>query len=72
VKVDVQEVDLQAGDTVLLCTDGLTDMLANDRIAEILEADRDPKPACDRLIDEALKAGGRDNVTTIVAHLHDA
>ncbi len=72
VKVDVQEVDLQPGDTVLLCTDGLTDMLANDRIAEILEADRDPKPACDRLIDEALKAGGRDNVTTIVAHLHDA
>jgi protein phosphatase len=69
VQVDVQEFDLQGEDILLLCTDGLTDMLANDRIAAILQAERDPGVACDRLVDEALKQGGRDNITAIVTHL---
>jgi PPM family protein phosphatase len=69
VKADVQEVDLRPEDIVLLCTDGLTDMLADDRIAAILQAERDPRLACERLVDEALKQGGRDNITAIVAHL---
>jgi serine/threonine protein phosphatase PrpC len=69
VEVEVQEVGLQPEDVVLLCTDGLTDMLPNDRIAAILQTERDPRMACDRLVDEALQQGGRDNITAIVTHL---
>lgn len=69
VKVEVQEVDLQPEDVLLLCTDGLTDMLPNDRMAAILQTERDPRTACERLVDEALEQGGKDNITVIVTHL---
>lgn len=67
VRVDVQKVDLETGDVMLLCSDGLTDMLADDRIAAVLESVPDPRAACERLVAEANDAGGRDNVTAIVA-----
>jgi serine/threonine protein phosphatase PrpC len=69
VQVEVQEVDLQPEDVLLLCTDGLTDMLPNDRMAAILQSERDPRTACDRLVEEALEQGGKDNITAIVTHL---
>jgi serine/threonine protein phosphatase PrpC len=72
VRVDVQEVNLQPEDVVLLCTDGLTDMLSDARIANILECEPDSHVACDRLVNEALKAGGRDNISAIVTHFHAA
>jgi protein phosphatase len=68
VKVEVQEVTLQPEDVLLLSSDGLTDMVPNDRISAILADDPDPRHACDRLVDEALARGGRDNVTVIVSH----
>lgn len=68
VKVEVQEVALQPEDVLLLSSDGLTDMVPNDRITAILADDPDPRRACDRLVDEALERGGRDNVTVIVSH----
>jgi protein phosphatase len=67
ITVDVQEVDLQPEDIVLLCTDGLTDMLADEQIGRILREEDDSRKACDRLVDEALTQGGRDNITAIVA-----
>ena len=69
VQVDVRKDDLEPGDVVLLCSDGLTDMLDDDRIAAILKAEGEPEAACKRLVDEANEAGGRDNITCVVARL---
>jgi serine/threonine protein phosphatase PrpC len=69
VQVDVQKTDLEPADIVLLCSDGLTEMLADDRIAAVLAAEGEPESACKRLVDEANEAGGRDNITAIVARL---
>jgi protein phosphatase len=67
VEPDVQEVVLQNGDCLLLCTDGLTDMVQDTRIAEVLGRGETAEKACQCLVEEALKAGGKDNVTVIVA-----
>lgn len=67
VDVDVSHDRLTTGDRLLLCTDGLTDMVPDDAIAEILAKHRDPQAACDDLVRQALHHGGRDNVTVIVA-----
>jgi protein phosphatase len=67
VRVEVQRVDLETGDVLLLCTDGLTNMLADERIAAVLKAEADPRAACERLVAEANAAGGRDNITTVIA-----
>ncbi len=67
VEIEVQKTDLESGDVMLLCSDGLTDMLADDRIAAILEAEDEPEAACERLMSEANEQGGRDNITAMVA-----
>lgn len=63
---DVGEVDCPAGSRLLLCTDGLTNMVADGSIAELLGTG-DPQAACDALVEAALAAGGVDNVTVLVA-----
>jgi protein phosphatase len=70
--VQVEKVDLQAGDAVLLCSDGLTDMLPDDRMAAVLGSELDPRAACQRLVSEANEAGGRDNITAVVARFEVA
>jgi serine/threonine protein phosphatase PrpC len=67
VRVDVSTVDLNADDVVVLCSDGLTDMLTDNQIAAIVAAEGEPKTACERLVHEANGLGGRDNITAIVA-----
>ena len=62
-------VDLEPGDVLLLCTDGLTRHVPDARIAELLGAAPDAEAACGALVDEALEKGGRDNVTVIVARV---
>lgn len=60
-------IDLEPGDSLLLCTDGLTNHVPDDRIEAVL-AGPDPAEACCRtLVDEALAGGGSDNITVIVA-----
>jgi len=59
-------VDLMEGDTLLLCSDGLTKHVADERIAQILGTN-DPETAAQSLIDAALEGGGSDNVTVVVA-----
>jgi protein phosphatase len=71
-QVEVKKLDLQAGDVLLLCSDGLTEMLADDRIRAFLQAEPDPRAACDRLVAEANERGGRDNVTAVVARFEAA
>ena len=72
VKVEVHKLQLESGDIVLLCSDGLTGSLPDAEIAQILEAGADPEPACQHLLARANDAGGRDNITVVVAHFGDA
>ncbi|MBY0229330.1 MAG: protein phosphatase 2C domain-containing protein [Gemmataceae bacterium] len=67
VRTDVRAEGIEPGDVLLLCSDGLTDMLDDDRLAAILSEERSPEAACARLIAEANAAGGRDNITAVVA-----
>ena len=67
VQVDLTYVLLRRGDTLLLCSDGLSGMVRNDEIREILKALDDPLEACKMLTDRANQAGGHDNITVIVA-----
>lgn len=68
VRVELHSLELHPDDVILLCSDGLTEMVAEGAIADILRADPDPQRACERLVAEANRLGGRDNVTVIVAH----
>ena len=67
VKVECHRIELEADDMLLLCSDGLTEMVPDDRIAAILQAQRDPREACERLVAEANGHGGKDNITVIAA-----
>lgn len=60
---------LERGDTLLLCTDGLTKHVPDARIASVLEGAVDAESSCRALIDLALAAGGSDNVTVVVARI---
>src|SRR4051812_11137239 len=64
---DLYHYRLADGDRLLLCTDGLTDMVGEDTIARELDRERSAAGACQTLIDLALERGGKDNVTAIVA-----
>ena len=66
-RVDVDLMRLADGDRLLLCSDGLTDMVNDGTITEILGDASGAQDACDRLVQRALDNGGRDNVTVIVA-----
>ncbi len=55
------------GDTLLFCTDGLTEPVSDDAIAEVFRHHPDPEDACAHLVDLALAGGGPDNVTAVVA-----
>jgi protein phosphatase len=70
--VEVHKVHLEAGDIVMLCTDGLTRMVDDAHIAEVLGSAPGPDEACKRLIALANEAGGEDNITVVVAHFEDA
>ncbi|MDQ6820782.1 MAG: Stp1/IreP family PP2C-type Ser/Thr phosphatase [Actinomycetota bacterium] len=71
VEVDTETHDVQPGDVILLCSDGLTTMLSEERVAEILGAARSLDQAAQGLIDEANQAGGRDNITVILLRLEE-
>jgi protein phosphatase len=58
---------LKKGDRLLLCTDGLTDLVADEAIATILGQDSDCRATCEALVKAANAAGGTDNITVVVA-----
>ncbi len=66
---DIYEVEACAGDRLLLTTDGLTGMLPDDYIADLLLADGDPQDAAAKLVEAANRAGGYDNITVIVVDI---
>lgn len=65
---DLSLRELRAGDRLMICSDGLTDYVSQDTVAEILgEAGRTPGQVADALVQTALRASTRDNVTVLVA-----
>ena len=72
VEVDVQTVPAAPGDVFLLCSDGLTTMVAEARIAEVLADAASMRDAVRSLVEEANAAGGRDNITALAFRLGDA
>jgi protein phosphatase len=64
---EVYKASLQIGDTLLLCTDGLTKHIDDVKIKHILETEGTSKASCGRLIEAANEAGGTDNVTAVLA-----
>src|SRR5262249_21772968 len=67
VQVDVGRWRLENGDRLLLCSDGLTEMVSEKQIATVLASDAPSATVCRKLIDLALQAGGEDNVTVVLA-----
>jgi protein phosphatase len=65
-KADVQKLVLENGDRLLLCSDGLTEMVDRENITAALAEKAASKALCAKLIDLALAAGGKDNVTVII------
>ena len=67
IKPSVGLVDLEPGDALLLCTDGLTKHVPDADIAAMLETDEPAEATCSRLVDTTLARGASDNVTVIVS-----
>ena len=65
-EADVRVLDLRPGDRLLLCSDGLTEMLDDDELPALLAAPLTPEQACKRLVAAANAAGGTDNITVVV------
>jgi protein phosphatase len=72
VKVEVHKVRLEGGDRLLLCSDGLTEMVPEQEISHILQTEAESEAACRRLVARANEAGGKDNITVVVAHFRSA
>ena len=68
VEVDCDELTLADGDILLLCTDGLNAMVSDDDILSVVLLTNDPAQACEKLIDMANIAGGKDNITVIAGY----
>jgi protein phosphatase len=67
VEVDVVREELQDGDVLLLCSDGLSGMVPDEQMAEIVRGHpRDLRGAAQALVDAANQAGGQDNVTCVL------
>ena len=70
VKADCFEIEVREGDVLLLCSDGLTNMLEDDRIESIIKQYKnDMKRAGEILIEEANEAGGKDNISVVLVRL---
>ena len=70
IELDLAVREAHAGDRYLLCTDGLSGVVSEETMLEALRLS-DPQAACDRLVELALRAGGPDNITCIVADIVD-
>ncbi len=66
VQADMWELELRSGDRVLLCSDGLTNEVSTEEMAEILREVDDPDEAARRLVDAANEHGGADNITVVI------
>ncbi len=65
--VDVDRLTLEVADTLVLCTDGLYDMVTDDQLRDILDSNLNAEAACRTLVETANSNGGKDNITVVVA-----
>ena len=65
------EQQLRPGDVYLLCSDGLSDMVSEKEIQNIIEENKKVKKKAIHLLNSALKAGGRDNITFILISIEN-
>ena len=72
VKVEARAFEVQAGDRLLLCSDGLTEMVTNEAITAALDMDAAPEAAAKTLLTQANDAGGRDNITVLIVQFDAA
>jgi protein phosphatase len=70
-EADLSIREIKAGDRILLCSDGLSGVVSSDTIGATLLANDDPQDAVNELVDLALRAGGPDNITCVVADVVD-
>jgi protein phosphatase len=66
IRIDIHRLHLSAGDLVLLCSDGLTEMVPRQEICEVLESEGNPERWCRNLVERANAAGGKDNITVVI------
>jgi protein phosphatase len=71
-QVDVQPMDVQGGDRLLLCTDGLTEELSDPLITSYLQPSLSSDQAAAKLVEAAKEKGGRDNITVVIVEIDDA
>jgi PPM family protein phosphatase len=72
VNVDTMTFPARDGDVFLLCSDGLTTMVSDDQIREILTGSRNLRGAVNKLVEAANRGGGRDNITAVAFRLADS
>ncbi len=72
VKVEARAFQVQAGDRLLLCSDGLSEMVTNEMIIAALDQDTAPEPAARALVAQANDNGGRDNITVVIVRFDAA
>lgn len=68
VEVDTFNLELDLGDKILMCTDGLTNLVSNDEIREFVTSSDDLESICKKLVDTANERGGHDNITVVLIH----
>src|SRR2546421_5051913 len=71
VEVDTWTYPVRRDDVLMLCSDGLTSMVSEERIAQVLASTESLDEAADRLIQEANEAGGRDNITVVLCRIEE-
>lgn len=71
VEVDIHFEEMQPGDIFLFCSDGLTDMIHDTQLEQLLRSEDDLEKLCNRLIEVANENGGEDNITVILAKVSE-
>ena len=66
---DIFDIDVTGGDKLLVCSDGLTSMVKDADIERVMQQNNDPQRCASKLVNEAISAGGADNVTVIVVNI---
>jgi protein phosphatase len=71
VDVDLITIGLERGDILLLCTDGLYGLLDDEEMLDLVRSSAGPDQAVKKLVDEAVKRGGNDNISVIMVEMDD-
>ena len=66
ISIDIFELELEYDDQILMCTDGLTNMIEDAQILTLVKGQRDIVEKVEKLVERANQNGGRDNITVVV------